>query len=132
MAAAAQQRRRQARQRVAVLPCPIRHVVVERGPCAQTTSRARATTELGAQLTPSSRSPDEATVRNKMIYASSKDALHRRLEGIHVEIQATDYSEITIEASEWQRAAQRCCCVVYEVIWLTPLQSRTRSAVKCG
>lgn len=35
-----------------------------------------------------------------MIYASSKDALHRRLEGIHIDLQATDYSEITKEASE--------------------------------
>lgn len=46
------------------------------------------------------RSPDDANVRNKMIYASSKDALHRRLEGIHVDLQCTDYSEITKEASE--------------------------------
>lgn len=46
------------------------------------------------------RSPDDANVRNKMIYASSKDALHRRLEGIHIDVQATDYSEITKEASE--------------------------------
>lgn len=36
-----------------------------------------------------------------MIYASSKDALHRRLEGIHIDLQATDYSEITKEASEF-------------------------------
>lgn len=35
-----------------------------------------------------------------MIYASSKDALHRRLEGIHIDLQATDFSEITKEASE--------------------------------
>lgn len=36
-----------------------------------------------------------------MIYASSKDALHRRLEGIHIDLQATDFSEITKEASEY-------------------------------
>ncbi|GMK60091.1 hypothetical protein CspeluHIS016_0903080 [Cutaneotrichosporon spelunceum] len=42
-------------------------------------------------------SPDDANVRNKMIYASSKDAIHRRLEGIHIDLQATDYSEITKE-----------------------------------
>jgi hypothetical protein len=35
-----------------------------------------------------------------MIYASSKDAIHRRLEGIHIDLQATDYSEITKETSE--------------------------------
>ncbi|WWD18172.1 cofilin [Kwoniella shandongensis] len=43
-------------------------------------------------------SPDDANVRNKMVFASSKDALRRRLEGIHIEIQATEYSEITKEA----------------------------------
>ncbi|BEI87114.1 hypothetical protein CcaverHIS002_0704600 [Cutaneotrichosporon cavernicola] len=42
-------------------------------------------------------SPDDANIRNKMIYASSKDAIHRRLEGIHIDLQATDYSEITKE-----------------------------------
>ncbi|KAL0252897.1 cofilin [Cryptococcus deuterogattii 99/473] len=40
-------------------------------------------------------SPDDASVKSKMIFASSKDALRRRLEGIHAEIQATDFSEIT-------------------------------------
>ncbi|WVQ97015.1 cofilin [Kwoniella sp. CBS 9459] len=43
-------------------------------------------------------SPDDANVKNKMIFASSKDALRRRLEGIHIEIQATDFSEITKDA----------------------------------
>ena len=51
-------------------------------------------------------SPDEANIRNKMIYASSKDALHRRLEGIHIDVQATDYSEIT-EESILDRAQRR-------------------------
>ncbi|KAL1405124.1 cofilin [Vanrija albida] len=51
-------------------------------------------------------SPDDANVRNKMIYASSKDALHRRLEGIHIDVQATDYSEITKE-SILERANRR-------------------------
>ncbi|WVR05611.1 cofilin [Kwoniella sp. DSM 27419] len=43
-------------------------------------------------------SPDDANVKNKMMFASSKDALRRRLEGIHIEIQATEYSEITKDA----------------------------------
>lgn len=47
-----------------------------------------------------SRSPDEANVRNKMVFASSKDALRRRLDGIQIEIQATDYSEITKDSGE--------------------------------
>ncbi|WVQ85628.1 cofilin [Cryptococcus sp. DSM 104549] len=40
-------------------------------------------------------SPDDANVKNKMMYASSKDAIRRRFDGIHIEIQATDFSEIT-------------------------------------
>jgi len=50
-----------------------------------------------------SRSPDDASIKAKMIFASSKDALRRRLEGIHIEIQATDYSEISKDASGLRR-----------------------------
>jgi cofilin len=39
-------------------------------------------------------SPDSAKVKSKMLYASSKDALRKRLEGIATEIQATDSDEI--------------------------------------
>ncbi|RSH92754.1 cofilin [Saitozyma podzolica] len=44
-------------------------------------------------------SPDDANIKNKMIFASSKDALRRRLDGIAIELQATDYSEITRDSS---------------------------------
>ena len=40
------------------------------------------------------RAPDTAKIRSKMIYASSKDAFKRDLDGIQVEIQATDFSEV--------------------------------------
>lgn len=43
------------------------------------------------------RSPDDAPVKAKMIFASSKDALRRRFDGIHIELQATDFSEVTKE-----------------------------------
>ena len=43
-------------------------------------------------------SPDSAKVKNKMLYASSKDALRKRLEGIATEIQATDSDEIKYES----------------------------------
>ncbi|KAK4046713.1 cofilin [Microbotryomycetes sp. JL221] len=39
-------------------------------------------------------SPDEARIKTKMVYASSKDALRRTLVGIASEIQGTDHSEI--------------------------------------
>eukprot|EP00047_Mylnosiga_fluctuans_P001363 m.219952 g.219952 ORF g.219952 m.219952 type:complete len:140 (-) comp10279_c0_seq1:73-492(-) len=38
--------------------------------------------------------PDAAKVKQKMIYASSKDALRKALVGIQLEVQATDSEEI--------------------------------------
>lgn len=46
------------------------------------------------------RTPDDAPIRQKMVYASSKDALRKQLVGIAAEIQATSYDEITYEAGE--------------------------------
>ncbi|KAI9276585.1 hypothetical protein BY458DRAFT_505419 [Sporodiniella umbellata] len=42
--------------------------------------------------------PDTAKVRHKMLYASSKDALRRKLVGVAIEIQGTDASEVDYEA----------------------------------
>ncbi|KAJ6584145.1 actin depolymerizing factor [Mycena vulgaris] len=42
--------------------------------------------------------PDEAKIKTKMVFASSKDALRRSLVGIATEIQGTDYSEVAYEA----------------------------------
>ncbi|GJS86721.1 actin-depolymerizing factor 2 [Tanacetum coccineum] len=42
-------------------------------------------------------SPDTARVRSKMIYASSKDRFKRELDGIQVELQATDASEVGLD-----------------------------------
>lgn len=49
---------------------------------------------------PIDRSPDDASVKQKMVAASSKDALKRTLVGIAVEVQATDFSEITHDVRE--------------------------------
>ncbi|KAJ9112566.1 hypothetical protein QFC19_000583 [Naganishia cerealis] len=48
----------------------------------------------------SNRTPDDAPIRQKMIFASSKDALRKQLVGIAAEIQATSYDEITYEAGK--------------------------------
>ncbi|CAH7681992.1 hypothetical protein PPACK8108_LOCUS18882, partial [Phakopsora pachyrhizi] len=45
-------------------------------------------------------SPEEAKIKNKMLYASSKDALRRRLVGIGLEVQGTDLSEVSQEAGK--------------------------------
>ncbi|KAJ8464969.1 hypothetical protein OPV22_027521 [Ensete ventricosum] len=42
-------------------------------------------------------SPDTSRVRNKMLYASSKDRFKRELDGIQLELQATDPSEMSID-----------------------------------
>ncbi|EDO15764.1 hypothetical protein Kpol_1049p22 [Vanderwaltozyma polyspora DSM 70294] len=42
-------------------------------------------------------SPDTAPVRSKMVYASSKDALRRALNGIASDVQGTDFSEVAYE-----------------------------------
>lgn len=42
-------------------------------------------------------SPDESKVKQKMLYASSKDALRKALVGISAEIQGTDFSEVSYE-----------------------------------
>jgi len=49
------------------------------------------------KLTFYSWSPNEAKIKNKMMFASSKDALRRSLVGIGAEIQATDFSEVAYE-----------------------------------
>jgi cofilin len=41
------------------------------------------------------RSPENAPVKSKMLYAGSKDALTRVLLAVGVKCQATDYSELT-------------------------------------
>ncbi|KAG5646522.1 cofilin [Asterophora parasitica] len=43
-------------------------------------------------------SPDDAKIKQKMLFASSKDALRRSLVGVAVEIQGTDYSEVAFES----------------------------------
>ncbi|CAL1712470.1 unnamed protein product [Somion occarium] len=42
--------------------------------------------------------PDDAKIKQKMLFASSKDALRRSLVGISTEIQGTDYSEVAYES----------------------------------
>ena len=39
--------------------------------------------------------PSSAKIREKMLFASSKRSIRKALDGIQVEIQGTDYSEVT-------------------------------------
>ncbi|MFF2127109.1 actin-binding ADF family protein [Streptomyces olivochromogenes] len=50
------------------------------------------------KLTFASWAPDTAKVKQKMVFASSKEALRRSLVGIAVEIQGTEYSEVAYES----------------------------------
>ncbi|KAI8927960.1 hypothetical protein BC831DRAFT_450405 [Entophlyctis helioformis] len=42
-------------------------------------------------------SPDSSKIKQKMLYAASKDALRKKLDGIYTEIQCTDLSEVSHE-----------------------------------
>ena len=53
------------------------------------------------------RSPDESKIKQKMVFASSKDALRRALVGISAEIQGTDFSEVDHQSGECERARAR-------------------------
>ncbi|KAG8987022.1 cofilin [Tulasnella sp. JGI-2019a] len=50
------------------------------------------------KLTFYSWSPDDAKIKQKMLFASSRDALRRSLVGIAAEVQGTDYSEVAWES----------------------------------
>ncbi|KAJ8565355.1 hypothetical protein K7X08_007931 [Anisodus acutangulus] len=41
--------------------------------------------------------PETARVRSKMLYASSKDRFRREFDGVQVELQATDPSEMSLD-----------------------------------
>jgi cofilin len=51
------------------------------------------------------RAPDTAKIKNKMVFASSKDVLRRALVGIAVEVQGTEYAEVAYDAG----AHIHCC-----------------------
>ncbi|XP_074662314.1 uncharacterized protein LOC141914879 [Tubulanus polymorphus] len=48
-------------------------------------------------------SPDNATIKQKMLYTSSSDALKKKLEGISKHLQATDMDEIS-----WETILTKC------------------------
>lgn len=56
--------------------------------------------QRGAELRHPNRSPDNAKIKQKMVFASSRDALRRALVGIAAEVQGTDYSEVAHEAGK--------------------------------
>ncbi|RVW49441.1 Actin-depolymerizing factor 7 [Vitis vinifera] len=62
------------------------------------------------------KSPDTSRVRSKMIYASSKDRFKRELDGIQVELQATDPTEIGLDVVGHRTCLDMilaCCSVSY-------------------
>lgn len=43
-------------------------------------------------------SPDTAPIKSKMVYASSKESIKRAFTGLGVEIQGTDYAEVSYDS----------------------------------
>ncbi|CAN6852865.1 unnamed protein product [Brassica oleracea] len=52
-------------------------------------------------------SPDTSRVRSKMLYASSKDRFKREMDGIQVELQATDPSEMSLDIIKERALTQK-------------------------
>ncbi|KAL8565185.1 hypothetical protein ACOMHN_003972 [Nucella lapillus] len=52
-------------------------------------------------------SPDCASIRQKMLYASSKQALRNNMRGIHAEIQCTDDSDLAM-SNILERCMRKC------------------------
>ena len=42
-------------------------------------------------------SPETAEIKNKMVYASSNEGFKKELDGVQIDVQATDPSELTLE-----------------------------------
>lgn len=46
------------------------------------------------------RAPDNAKIKQKMVFSSSQSALRRGLDGIGADIQGTDYDEVSHASGE--------------------------------
>ncbi|XP_030936751.1 actin-depolymerizing factor 7-like [Quercus lobata] len=60
-------------------------------------------------------SPDTSKVRSKMVYASSKDRFKRELDGIQVELQATDPSEMSLDIIKERALKLKCGLTMMEL-----------------
>lgn len=87
------------------------------------------------------RSPDDSKVKQKMLFASSKDALRRSLVGIAAEIQGTDFSEVAHESGTSRRiltryrAALTLSCptdLLVSVGYARQFSTRSREATEYG
>jgi len=47
--------------------------------------------------------PEDSKIKHKMVYAGTKDTVKKALNGIQVEIQGTDASEV-----EWAAVLEKC------------------------
>jgi cofilin len=63
-------------------------------------------TGVASKLVFVSWSPDNARIKHKMLYASSREALRKELSGIAMEIYASDYDEVSYE-SVLEKASRR-------------------------
>jgi hypothetical protein len=72
---------------------------------------------------PSHRSPDDAKIKYKMVYASSKSVLRKTLVGITAEVQATERDEVSIESGlSLSRFLGQSCNLILGCISRFPFQ----------
>jgi hypothetical protein len=76
----------------AAMPCTISSTTRTVRACA-TRFASTPGTPLNGHIMANGRAPDTSKIKQKMLYASSKDALRKKLVGIGSEIQGTDFSE---------------------------------------
>lgn len=68
------------------------------------------------------RSPETSKVKNKMLYASSKDRFKRELDGIQVELQATDASEMSMDIFKERAYWNWCSLFCWNIAALLVIQ----------
>lgn len=96
--------------RMCACVCARTHPHSRRSPNAHTLLFPRNTATAHTHISPPldrRRSPDDAKIKQKMIYASSKDAIRKALVGISSEIQGTDVSEVDYQTGQCARGGER-------------------------
>ncbi len=74
------------------------------------------------------RAPENAKIKDKMLAASSRDALRRSLVGIAVEVQATAYDEVARETGTSLTRTQSATSVILTDICAAVIDKAKRTA----
>merc|ERR1712039_313192 len=76
-------------------------------------------------------SDDNASIKPKMLYASSKDALKKALSGINDEYQATDRGDLDLEEIKKKGRSTSCTKLCRDLRWSSWQGRETAAKVSC-